>query len=110
MLHLAELSENLFILFDTRFGEDRRSVRFIDKDRARLALSLQRPDAWPEVDVDWAVKVAQVSLHIDGLLVPLAVAEPELLARFESDRLSGPRLDAMPLAAREDRWQEQEAI
>ncbi|CAM3366705.1 ribosomal peptide maturation radical SAM protein 1 [Paracoccus aminovorans] len=109
MLHLAELSEDLFILFDTRFGEDRRSVRFIDEDRARLALSLQRPGAWPEVDVDWATNVAQVSLHIDGLLVPLAVAEPELLARFEGDRLSGPRLDAMPLPAREDRWKEQAA-
>ncbi len=82
-LCVLEIVPGNFMLLDTRSGPQEEKIFFIDETQAFAALAGGRPEKLPEESVFWALE-NKVAIMLDGVLAPLAVAEPELLARFEA--------------------------
>jgi ribosomal peptide maturation radical SAM protein 1 len=83
-LAVAELADDQFMVLDTR-NVHREEVLFADCDQARLILTGKSHDS---DTLAWAREHGFVA-QIDEDIVPLAVADPELLARFEHQSASG---------------------
>ncbi len=87
-LCILEIVPGNFMLLDTRSGPQEEKILFIDETQAFAALAGGRPEKLPEESVLWALE-NKVAIMLDGVLAPLAVAEPELLARFEAQNSEG---------------------
>ena len=82
-LSVVEIVPGNFLLLDSRSGAGQEKILFINEAQAFAALVGGRTGTLPEESVRWALE-NKVSVVLDGMLVPLAIAEPELLGRFES--------------------------
>jgi ribosomal peptide maturation radical SAM protein 1 len=80
-LHVTKLSDEIFILHDTRGLEGIPEIEFIDEQQAKVSLIGNRGDAGPDM-VQWAL-ARSACVIIDDECVPLATADPELLHSFE---------------------------
>jgi ribosomal peptide maturation radical SAM protein 1 len=92
-LALTPMSDDHYILFDSRGLEGAEEIQFIDRDQASVALTGRRLDERDAV-VDWALHAGVVA-EVDARYVPLATAEPAVLREFEAER----RDDLRPAAA-----------
>jgi ribosomal peptide maturation radical SAM protein 1 len=84
-LAVEELAEDLYLLYDTRGLPETEEINFLTRTEARAALGgVQRGEdslaAWGST--------MKVLATIDGRLVPLATASPDVLARFEAEASS----------------------
>ena len=81
-LEIAELSEDTFLLVDTRGLDGILEFEFVDHAKAEVALlgatSVTKADA-----VEWAL-ARKACVELDGKIVPLATAEVTLLRSFEA--------------------------
>ena len=75
------------MLLDSRSGSGEEKILFINEAQAFAALVGGRREKLPEESVQWALE-NKVAIMLDGVLAPLATAEPELLARFENQNPS----------------------
>jgi hypothetical protein len=82
ILAVTQLDEDLFLLADTRKLPDTTAFQFLSRSQAMMALSGKSDPS--EAVERWALE-NRVCAVIDGRVVPLATAEPELLAHFEID-------------------------
>lgn len=82
-LIVLEMVPGNFMLFDSRFGNEEEKILFINEAQAFAALVGGRREKLPKESVQWALD-NKVAIMLDGALAPLAVAEPELLTRFEN--------------------------
>ena len=82
LLEIAPISDDLFLLADTRGLAGSLEFEFIDLARASMALvgRTARPD--PEA-VEWALE-RKVCVELDGSHIPLATAPAGVLRGFES--------------------------
>jgi len=83
ILKVIEMNAEYFMLFDTRWGVGQEKIFFINEPQASAALVGGRMESLQERIVRWALE-NRVAVLLDGMLAPLATAEPELLARFEA--------------------------
>lgn len=83
-LAITPLSDEHYMLFDSRGLDGTEEIQFIDRDQAAVVLTGRRLDERDD-DVDWALD-AQAVVELDGRYVPLATATPELLRVFEAER------------------------
>ena len=83
-LAVTSLSEDTFLLMDTRGLEETEEIQFLDRDQASVILAGRRLDEQDAV-VDWALD-AKLLVELDHLFVPLATAEPALLREFETEQ------------------------
>lgn len=85
VLLVEEIDAATYLLCDTRADDtSKHQFRFIDKDQARVALAAQSIAKVSDSLRNWAVDDAQVAVILDGRLIPLACARPELIEQFES--------------------------
>jgi len=84
LLHVRRLGNNLHVLEDSREVSHGPETRLIHQDQAWAALGAG--PGVPASAIEWAIE-RQVGVRIDGRYVPLATADPPLLAHFEE--LSG---------------------
>ena len=82
-LCVVEIVPENFMLLDTRLGSGQEKILFINEAQVFAALVGGRMEKLPEESVRWALE-NRVAVMLDGSLAPLAIAEPELLARFEA--------------------------
>jgi ribosomal peptide maturation radical SAM protein 1 len=82
VLMVIPLSEEEFLLLDTRGLPGAQEVSFLTRDQAALALAGARRGR--PAEASWALERRLVA-ELDGGLVPLATAEPEVLAGFEAE-------------------------
>ncbi len=81
-LSIHRLSDNVFLLRDTRGLLLTEEVRLLDRREATVALVARRFEA--SALVDWAIE-HKLGVQLDGLWVPLATAPSELLVEFEEE-------------------------
>lgn len=82
VLELTELSDDAFMLLDTRQLSEANKISFLNRTQAAIALTgFAHPQS---ADLELALERGWV-IELDGLLVPLATAEPELLSAFEAE-------------------------
>lgn len=99
-LEIAPLSEDLFLVADTRGLPDSQEFEFVSLARASVGLVGQTPLAGPE-DVEWALRRG-VCVEIDGNIVPLATAPSGVLTSLENGlRMFIRRLPQLPVIAAE---------
>ena len=82
-LCVLEIVPENFMLLDTRAGIGQEKILFINEAQAFAGLVGGRTEKLSTEVVNWALENG-VSVMLDGALVPLAIAEPELLERFET--------------------------
>lgn len=82
VLAVTQLDEDLFLLADTRKLPDTTEFQFLNRSQAMMAIAGKSDPS--EAVERWALE-NRVCAVIDGRVVPLATAEPELLAHFEND-------------------------
>ena len=82
-LLVLEMVPGNFMLLDSRLKSGEEKILFINEAQAFAALVGGRREKLPEESVQWALE-NKVAIMLDGVLAPLATAEPELLARFEN--------------------------
>ena len=90
-LAVTSLSEDTFLLMDTRGFEDMEEIQFLDRDQVSVILAGRRLDERDEI-VEWALD-AKLIVELDQMFVPLATADPALLREFETEqrrKLHGP--------------------
>jgi ribosomal peptide maturation radical SAM protein 1 len=92
-LALTPMSEDHYILFDSRGLEGAEEIQFIDRDQVSVALTGRRLDERDDV-VEWALRAGVVA-ELDGRYVPLATADPAVIREFEEERLD----DILPARA-----------
>lgn len=83
-LAVTSLSEDTFLLMDTRGLEETEEIQFLDREQVSVILAGRRVDEQDEI-VEWALS-AKLIVELDHMFVPLATAEPALLREFESDQ------------------------
>ena len=83
-LAITPLSDDHYMLFDSRGLDGAEEIQFVDRDQVAVALAGRRLDEKDEA-VEWALD-ARVVAELDGRYVPLATAAPELLREFEAER------------------------
>jgi ribosomal peptide maturation radical SAM protein 1 len=83
-LEMAQLSEDTFLLADTRGLEGTMEFEFIDPEKAEVALVGATP-VTPAEAVAWAL-ARKACVELDGKIVPLATAEVGVLRSFEAAR------------------------
>jgi hypothetical protein len=93
-LALTSMSEDSFLLFDSRGLEGTDQIQFLDREQTSVALAGRRLEERDSV-VEWALE-ARLVVELDSLFVPLVTAEPELLREFESERRAKMRPTARP--------------
>jgi ribosomal peptide maturation radical SAM protein 1 len=80
MLAVAAVAENAYLMLDTRDLPGTEVFNFIDEATARVVLAGHRGERI------WAAEralVHQAAVELDGRIVPLATASPDLIAHFE---------------------------
>jgi len=82
-LCVLEIVPENFMLLDTRSGVGQEKILFINEVHAFAGLIGGRVEKLPEESVQWALE-NKVAVMLDDVLMPLAIAEPELLKRFEA--------------------------
>jgi ribosomal peptide maturation radical SAM protein 1 len=83
-LAITSLSDDTFLLFDTRGLDGTEQIQFLTREQASVALAGRRLEERDEV-VEWAL-AASLVVELDSSFVPLATAEPEALREFEAER------------------------
>ncbi len=83
-LAVTSLSEDTFLLMDTRGLEQTEEIQFLDREQASVILAGRRLNEENDV-VEWALD-AKLIVELDQFFVPLATAEPALLREFESEQ------------------------
>lgn len=83
-LAITPLSDEHYMLFDSRGLDGTEEIQFVDRDQASVVLTGRRLDEKDE-DVEWALE-ARAVVALDGRYVPLVTAAPELLREFEAER------------------------
>jgi ribosomal peptide maturation radical SAM protein 1 len=91
-LALTPLSEESFVLFDTRGIDGTEQIQFLDREQASVVLAGRRLDELDD-NVEWAL-ASKLVMELDSLFVPLVTAEPGLLHEFESERRGNARMSA----------------
>jgi ribosomal peptide maturation radical SAM protein 1 len=86
LLTITALTNDQFLLLDTRGLPESKEISFITREQARVALAGHRSPVTPEVE--WAL-ARQVAIELDSTVVPLATAEPELIQEFEAETRKG---------------------
>lgn len=90
-LAITSLSDDTFLLMDTRGLEEAEEIQFLDREQTAVALAGRRLEERDSL-VEWAL-AAKLVVELDSFFVPLATAEPELLREFETEqreKLRGP--------------------
>jgi hypothetical protein len=88
VLAVVPLTNEQFLLYDTRGIPGTRQIHFLTRDHARLVLA-GATDRSETALVEWALREKLVT-RVESDLVPLATAEPGLIAAFEAEaRRSG---------------------
>jgi ribosomal peptide maturation radical SAM protein 1 len=82
-LSVIEIVPGNFMLLDSRSGAGQEKILFINESQAFVALVGGRPESLEEQVLHWALE-NKVAVSLDGTMVPLATAEPQLLRRFEA--------------------------
>lgn len=80
-LEVTPLSSSDYLLLDTRGLPGTLEVQFLDREQASVVL-VGRPLS-DRAKATWAIE-RQLVVELDERLVPLATAEPKLLAQFEA--------------------------
>lgn len=80
-LGLAQVSDDLFVLVDTRGLIDGRKVRFIDAAQARALISQHESDEDP--NVKWAINEKLLAC-VDNQWIPLVCGVPSFFERMKS--------------------------
>jgi SynChlorMet cassette protein ScmD len=93
-LHLHRLSNETFLLCDSRGLPGTWKVQFLDRELAAAVLVSRRFAKTAEIE--WAVN-QKVGIELDGRYVPLATAEPALLQEFETGLCEVDQVAAQPL-------------
>lgn len=88
-LAVTDLSEDTFLLLDTRGLEHTEQVQFLNREQASVALTGRRLEDREEVE--WALKAGLI-VELDSRFVPLATADPQLLREFELEHQATERL------------------
>ncbi|MGB5086229.1 MAG: RiPP maturation radical SAM C-methyltransferase [Methylocystis silviterrae] len=86
-LHVFETRPGVYFLLDTRGVSGDRPLRAIDAAKARAALISKQSrnrSAEQAAARQWALE-ERIAVEVDGEYVPLAMASPDLLARFEAE-------------------------
>jgi ribosomal peptide maturation radical SAM protein 1 len=83
-LAVTSVSDDTFLLMDTRGIEDTEEIQFLDRDQASVILAGRRINEHDE-NVEWALE-AKLIVELDRFFVPLATAEPALLREFETEQ------------------------
>lgn len=83
-LALTSLSDDTFLLMDTRGLEGTEEIQFLDRDQASVVLAGRPLNKRDEI-VEWALE-ANLVVELDSRFVPLVTAEPELLRMFEAEQ------------------------
>ena len=98
-LECGSVSEDTFLLVDTRGLADCQAFEFIDLDRASMALlgRTVQPNAAAE---QWALE-RKVCVELDGKSVPLATAPVSILSRF-AEVVRAARREGLKLPILED--------
>lgn len=82
-LHVSPLGGGMFLLQDSRGLPGTLPLQPVMAEQARAALVGRPLAAGPPSRAEaWALE-SRVAVELDGWIVPLATADPELLARFE---------------------------
>jgi ribosomal peptide maturation radical SAM protein 1 len=81
LLHVSPHSGGLYVIVDSRGVCDGPRTRLIDRDQALAALAAG--PGVPAAAVDWAIE-HRVGIRLGGSYVPLATADPGVIADFES--------------------------
>lgn len=81
-LTVIALTNEQFLLLDTRILPDNKEISFATRAQARVALAGHRGPITAEVE--WAL-ARRLAVEIDSTIVPLATAEPELIQEFEAE-------------------------
>jgi len=101
VLAVVPLTDEQFLLYDTRRIPGTRQIHFLTRDHARLVLA-GTTDRSETALVEWALREKLVT-RVESDLVPLATAEPELIAAFEAEaRRSGASRWPLPRAGGRD--------
>jgi ribosomal peptide maturation radical SAM protein 1 len=82
VLAVTPLSDEQFLLLDTRGLEGSERLQFLTREEVSLILVARRADA--DVDVEWALE-RKLLVELDSFYVPLATAKAEILREFESE-------------------------
>jgi ribosomal peptide maturation radical SAM protein 1 len=86
-LSIAHLTDDHFVLIDSRAEGKSATIEMIDQQQAAVALAGAR-DHSPEL-VAWALE-RNLLVRLDGRLVPLATSSPDWIERFERSAASSP--------------------
>ena len=99
-LEIAPLSNDLFLVADTRGLPDSQEFEFVNLARASVGLVGRTPLADPD-DIEWALR-RRICVELDGHIVPLATAPSGVLSSLESGaRMLLRRLPQLPVIAAE---------
>lgn len=91
-LTIEQFGDSNFILADTRFADKSdKQFHIITRQQAAVALARTSLVRVPPELRKWAVHDALVAVELDGYLVPLATARPDLLGIFERETTTGER-------------------
>ena len=81
VLGVSPLSDDAFLLLDSRGLEQTDEIQFLTRAQAALVLAGARVGS--DVDVEWALD-RKLVVELDGWYVPLATATPQLINEFEA--------------------------
>ncbi len=95
LLTITPLTDDYFMLLDTRRLPGTKEISFVTRRQAACACA--HTDTWTE-EVDWALRHKLV-VEMDARFVPLATAAPELLQWFEAEARGGERGASKPVLA-----------
>ena len=82
VLALTPLTDEHFLLVDTRRVPNTQEILFLTRPQAAAVLAGSRRER--TVEVEWALE-QKLIVEVDSQFVPLATAEPQLLQEFESE-------------------------
>jgi hypothetical protein len=93
IIAVTPLSDEQFLLLDTRNIEGSERLQFLNREEASLILVARRADS--DVDVEWALE-RKLLVELDSFYVPLATAKAEILREFESEIRGGRDMRVLP--------------
>jgi ribosomal peptide maturation radical SAM protein 1 len=82
VLAVSPISDENYLLFDSRGLEGTEEIQFLTRSQAALVLVGTRVGS--EADVQWAMD-GKLLVELDGWYVPLATASPQLMNEFEAE-------------------------
>jgi ribosomal peptide maturation radical SAM protein 1 len=81
-LEVSRLTDEQFLVLDTRGLPNTREIQFITRDQASLVLA--GTAGGRSGQADWALE-RRLAVELDGEIVPLATADPALIDEFASE-------------------------